>query len=586
MTISPSQQIERKTLFNVLVEDGLVPADKLAELRQQTQDEAELTSLIIQKDIVPEEDLAKAKSKALGVPYIDLFGKNISQSVLNLIPRELAENYHVVAFEKSDNDVSVALVNPGDFKAIEAIEFIARENKFKLKYFIISNSGFRNSIKQYATLGAEVEEALAGTDDKEERDLDKLLSQEKGMEEVVKSAPVSKMVNVIIKHAVEGNASDIHIEPVENETRVRYRVDGVLHTSLVLPRYVHSAIVARIKVLCNLKLDETRVPQDGRFRTEWEGRIIDYRVSTLPLYNNEKVVMRILDRAAVVLDLEKLGFEGRGLEIMKRVVQKTVGMILLTGPTGSGKSTTLSALLTILNDEAINIITLEDPVEYYIDGINQSQINADVGLSFAAGLRSILRQDPDIIMVGEIRDNETAQLAVQASLTGHLVLSTLHTNDSFGAVPRLIDMNIEPFLITASLTTVVGQRLVRRLCQHCQAEVELPESVQKEVDKLMAGISPEVFKNRLGKDKQDKLTLYEGKGCVRCENSGYKGRILINEILEIDESLKSVIVSNPTIDAIRKAASGQNMLSMAQDGIMKALERKTSLQEVLSATRD
>ncbi|MCH7492852.1 type II/IV secretion system protein [Patescibacteria group bacterium] len=586
MTISPSQQIERKTLFNVLVEDGLVPADKLAELRQQTQDEAELTSLIIQKDIVPEEDLAKAKSKALGVPYIDLFGKNISQSVLNLIPRELAENYHVVAFEKSDNDVSVALVNPGDFKAIEAIEFIARENKFKLKYFIISNSGFRYSIKQYATLGAEVEEALAGTDDKEERDLDKLLSQEKGMEEVVKSAPVSKMVNVIIKHAVEGNASDIHIEPVENETRVRYRVDGVLHTSLVLPRYVHSAIVARIKVLCNLKLDETRVPQDGRFRTEWEGRIIDYRVSTLPLYNNEKVVMRILDRAAVVLDLEKLGFEGRGLEIMKRVVQKTVGMILLTGPTGSGKSTTLSALLTILNDEAINIITLEDPVEYYIDGINQSQINADVGLSFAAGLRSILRQDPDIIMVGEIRDNETAQLAVQASLTGHLVLSTLHTNDSFGAVPRLIDMNIEPFLITASLTTVVGQRLVRRLCQHCQAEVELPESVQKEVDKLMAGISPEVFKNRLGKDKQDKLTLYEGKGCVRCENSGYKGRILINEILEIDESLKSVIVSNPTIDAIRKAASGQNMLSMAQDGIMKALERKTSLQEVLSATRD
>jgi type IV pilus assembly protein PilB len=425
----------KKTISSILLSRGLINAEKLEELKKLVADEKALIELILEKGYVPEEEVAKAKSLVLGVEYIDLFGKTISHPVLNIIPRELSENYHIVAFEKKNDQVGIAMVDPSNFKAVEAVEFIARENNFKAKYYLISLSGFRYAAKQFATLGAEVEEALAGTETKGRDSLEDMLGPEKGMEEVVKSAPVSKMVSVILKHAVEGNASDIHIEPVENETRVRYRVDGVLHTSLVLPKYVHSAIVARIKVLCNLKLDETRVPQDGRFRTEWEGRVIDYRVSTLPLYSNEKVVMRILDRAAVVLDLEKLGFEGRDLKIMKASVEKAVGMILLTGPTGSGKSTTLSALLTILNDDSVNIVTLEDPVEYYVNGVNQSQINADVGLTFSSGLRSILRQDPDVIMVGEIRDNETAELGVHASLTGHLVLSTLHTNDSFGAIP-------------------------------------------------------------------------------------------------------------------------------------------------------
>lgn len=528
--------------------------------------------------------MAKAKGKVMDIPYVDLFGKTISQSVLHIIPRELAENYHLVAFDKQADIVSVAMVDPGDFKAIEAIEFIARKNNLKIKYNLISTSGFRFAHKQYATLGAEVEEALAGAESVDTSAMDKALEQDKGIEEVVKSAPVSKMVSVILKHAVEGNASDIHVEPVENETRVRYRVDGVLHTSLVLPKYVHSSIVARIKVLSNLKLDETRVPQDGRFRTEWEGRIIDYRVSTLPLFSNEKVVMRILDRAAVVLDLEKLGFEGRDLEIMKKSVTKSVGMILLTGPTGSGKSTTLSALLTILNSEAINIVTLEDPVEYYIDGINQSQINPDVGLTFAAGLRSILRQDPDVVMVGEIRDNETAELAVHAALTGHLVLSTLHTNDSFGAIPRLIDMKIEPFLVTSSLTTIAAQRLVRRLCLYCQKKIELPPDLKKEVDQIIAGLPPEVIKQRLGKANV-KLEFYEGQGCTKCENTGYKGRVLIDEILEIDEELKKIVSTNPTIDAIRETANRQNMISMKQDGILKALEKKTSISEIIRVTQ-
>ncbi|MFH1207295.1 MAG: GspE/PulE family protein [Patescibacteria group bacterium] len=582
--MNDTNTLQRKTVIDVIIEQGLIPADKLADLQSQTHSEAELLDQIMKRGYVAEEDLVKAKSKVLGVPYADLFGKTIQQSVLKIVPRALSENYHAIAFGQLNNDVNVGMVDPGDFRAIEAIEYIAREKSYKIKYHIISLSGYQYAAKQFATLGSEVEEALAGTEERAEDSLEAMLGQEKGMEEVVKSAPVSKMVSVILRHAVEGKASDIHIEPVENETRVRYRVDGVLHTSLVLPKYVHASIIARIKVLSNLKLDETRIPQDGRFRTEWGGRVIDYRVSTLPLFSNEKVVMRILDRAAVVLDLEKLGFEGRDLEVMKRSVEKNVGMIMLTGPTGSGKSTTLSALLTILNDDTINIITLEDPVEYYINGVNQSQINPEVGLTFAAGLRSILRQDPDIIMVGEIRDNETAELAVHAALTGHLVLTTLHTNDAFGAIPRMIDMKIEPFLITAALTTVVAQRLVRRLCPYCQQATDLPAELRIKVERQLSTVLPAMLKERVG-DNATRLQFHEGKGCIRCENTGYKGRILINEIIEIDEELKNVIVTNPTIDAIKETAKRQNLLTMAQDGILKALEGKTSLTEVLRATQ-
>lgn len=582
---------KENSIIQELINAGLISAEKIEELRTKFKDDTQVVETIESKGLVSEEDMTKVRGKVMAMPYVDIFGKTISPSILNLIPRELSENYQVVAFDKSFNEeekiteLSVAMVNPGNFKASEAIEFIARENNYKIKYFIISLSGYRYANKQYATLGSEVEEALASTESKERGNLDDILKKEKGMEEVVKSAPVAKMVNVILKHAVEGNASDIHIEPVENETRVRYRVDGVLHTSLVLPRYVHSSIVARIKVLSNLKLDETRVPQDGRFRTEWEGRIIDYRVSTLPLFSNEKVVMRILDRASVVLNLEKLGFEGRSLELMKKAVEKTVGMILLTGPTGSGKSTTLSAMLSIINNENINIITLEDPVEYYINGINQSQINHEVGLTFAAGLRSILRQDPDVIMVGEIRDKETAELAVQASLTGHLVLSTLHTNDAFGAVPRLIDMDIEPFLITASLNTVVAQRLVRRLCPYCQKEYKVPQTLKDEIQKYLDDIPEESYKARLG-EKPSEFKFYEAEGCTRCENTGYKGRILINEILVIDEELKKIIVNSPTIDMIKQTAKKQKMISMVQDGLLKALSKKTSLQEIIRATKE
>lgn len=575
----------KKTVIDLLLENNLLSREKYENLKKQLPKGTDILEVIERKNLVSEEEIAKARSIILNTPYIDLYGKVIRGSILNIIPRDLASNYQMVAFDRKDKEVYVAMVNPMDFKALEAIEFLARKNGYKLKYFIISSSGFRYIAKQYATLSAEVEEALKSTEKVPERGLGELIKPEKGMQEVVKTAPVSKMVYVIIRHAVEGGASDIHIEPVENETRVRYRIDGILHTSIILPKYVHASIVARIKVLSNLKLDETRVPQDGRFRTEFEGRQVDYRISTLPLYDNEKVVMRILDRSSIVLDLEKLGFEGRDFEVMRDSVKRTVGMILLTGPTGSGKSTTLSALLSILNDESINIVTLEDPVEYYIAGINQSQIYPDVGLTFASGLRSILRQDPDIIMVGEIRDNETAELAIHASLTGHLVLSTLHTNDSAGAIPRFIDMNIEPFLITASLTLVAAQRLVRKICPYCMEEIELPPSILEVIQRETSKIKPELTKNR-DVDLSKPLKFYQGKGCARCDNTGYKGRILISEILEMTEELKKIVVTNPTIDAIREESKRQGMLTMMQDGILKSLEKKTTIEEIVRVTKE
>lgn len=584
--MSTNTNSARQDILSILLSQNAIDQPNADALRQEsTQSGVPVEQLIEDRKAVREEDLVRAKGMLYNIPFADLFGRIVRAEILNVIPQELAQNYQMVAFEREGNEVSIAMVNPSDYKALEAIEFIARKNRFKIKYFITTPSALRYILRQYESLSAEVEEALKGA----QAEVTKLAPEEmkladEGLEEVVKQAPVSKMVSVIMRHAVEGKASDVHIEPVGNETRVRYRIDGILHTSLVLPRNIHSSLVARIKVVSNLKIDETRIPQDGRFRMTIEGHDIDYRVSTLPLMNNEKVVMRILDTSNNITSLDALGFWGKAKEAMQGGIDKSHGMFLITGPTGSGKSTTLYALITILNEEGVNIVTLEDPVEYFMTGVNQSQVNPEVGLTFAAGLRSILRQDPDIIMVGEIRDKETAELAVHAALTGHIVLSTLHTNDSFGAVPRLMDMGIEPFLITSSLNVVMAQRLVRRVCQFCKKEVQLPKQIEKE---LMEAIA-EIPKENLPEDVKltPPIKIWQGQGCPRCENTGYKGRLAISEVLTMTPELQKVVIEGKDImDREVEEFKHQGQFSMKQDGVFKALRGLTTIEEVWSATR-
>ncbi|MBI3115403.1 MAG: type II/IV secretion system protein [Candidatus Kerfeldbacteria bacterium] len=574
------------TVGEYLVQNHLLSErehERLATQSQQTGDSIE--SLIEQAGVVSEEGLVEARANVYNVPFIDLFGKRVAGETLDLISQELAQNYRMVAFNRRGDEVSIAMVDPANFKALEALEFIARKNRLKLKYFVCSPSGFKYILQQYENLSTEVAEALKGAAVEERLDVRKINIEEKGLEEVTKSAPVSKMVSVILRHAVEGKASDVHIEPVGNETRVRYRVDGILHTSLVLPKNVHPSLVARIKVLCNMKIDETRIPQDGRFNTTIDGHDIDYRVSTLPLITNEKVVMRILDTTSTVLDLGELGFEGRGRQVIVSNIDKSHGMFLITGPTGSGKTTTLYGLLKILNQEGVNIVTLEDPVEYFMKGINQSQIHTEVGMTFANGLRSVLRQDPDIIMVGEIRDNETAGLAVHAALTGHIVLSTLHTNDAFGAIPRLIDMKIEPFLVASSVNVVMAQRLVRRVCEHCKIQTKLPTKLEEEVWREVAKLPKDTIPEGVKLTKP--LVVWRGQGCVRCENTEYKGRIAVSEVLEMTDNLRRILTERggDLIESIRHEFQTQGMFSMRQDGIFKALRGITTIEEVWDATR-
>lgn len=541
--------------------------------------------LMEDQHLVSNEDMAKAKAEVLNIGYVDLKGVNVPPDVLKTIPMETAENYMMVPFARNEQGIQVAFLNPEDIRADEALDFIAQQQGKHFVQFVASASGIRNVLHQYESLGAEVEEAMASAG---ESDIILGVGEDKETEEVVKTAPVSKMISVILKHAIEGQASDVHIEPVHHETRVRYRVDGVLHTSLVLPIKVHQALVARIKVLSNLKLDETRLPQDGRFKMKYENRDVEFRVSTLPLLDQEKVVMRILDTSTSLLSLEDLGYTDRNFKRIQIHLKKPHGMVLVTGPTGSGKSTTLYSMLSILNKEGVNIITLEDPVEYNLSGIAQSQMKPEIGLTFASGLRSVLRQDPDIIMVGEIRDQETAELAVHAALTGHMMLSTLHTNDALGAIPRLIDMGIEPFLIASALNVILAQRLVRRICEHCRVLVSLEKNQEQEV---LAEIE-QMPKRYLPNDVTlfPPFTVYRGKGCTRCEDTGYHGRVAINEVLENTSGLKKVIgevgEGGIDIEVLKQESRAQGMFTMRQDGLIKVFRGFTTLEEVWNATKE
>ncbi len=483
---------DQNQLLEFLVAKGLLKPELVKEIEEEALSQKKTPeNLIVEKGLLSEEKLNEVKAELLSLPAVDLKGKDISPKLLRLIPQEVAENYQMVAFKKIGNELQVGLVNPQNFKAIEALEFLAQKSNLKVKHFIISQSSFENALRRYQGLGEEVKQALEGISEGVFKEGGRELATLDKMERIVKSAPVSKMVLVIMKHAIDGRASDIHIEPSLKETRVRYRIDGILRTSLVLPRYIHSAIVARIKVLANLKLDETRKPQDGRIRLTLENHDVDLRVSTLPLFEGEKVVLRILDTATQIPTLDSLGFNSIQVRFIEEGIKRPHGLFLLTGPTGSGKTTTLYTILTMLNQEGTNIVTLEDPIEYYINGINQSQINPEIGYTFATGLRAILRQDPNVVMLGEIRDEETTELVIHASLTGHMVLTTLHTNDAVGAIPRLIDLKAEPFLLASVLNIVIAQRLARKICPDCKKQVSAPPNLLKKIKDQLATIPPD-----------------------------------------------------------------------------------------------
>lgn len=545
-----------------------------------------IEQFIADNRILDDESFVKIRAEFLNLGYIDLSGKKIDYDFLHIIPQEVAENYKIVCFNKQGNVISVGLLDPNNFKAIEAIDFLAKENNFTINYFLISEGSFKVAIRQYQTLKKEVHKLLDIAEEehaKEEEQMEDAIE----VEEVIKGAPVSKMVSVIIRHAVEGGASDIHIEPSGDKTRVRYRIDGMLGTSLILPSYIHSTVVARIKILSNLKIDESRIPQDGRMRLIIDNKTIDFRVSTMPLTGKEKVVMRILDTSGGSFTLEQLGFNPRQIKIINKNIEKPNGMFLVTGPTGSGKSTTLYSILHILNKECVNIITLEDPVEYTMEGINQSQINPSINYTFATGLRAILRQDPNIVMVGEIRDNETAELAMHAALTGHSVLSTLHTNDAIGTIPRLLDMEAEPFLLSSTLNAILAQRLVRKICPNCKEEISITENLEQEIKETLKDVSLEDIPSNIDLKSGKKLVFYKGKGCSKCGNSGYKGRSVISEVLDVTESFKKIISEGfKNADKVKEAFREQGMLLMKQDGYIKALEGKTTLEEILRVTKE
>ncbi len=586
MANAPATQTNTAEGFaRFLVSNGFVQQQVLDGLLQQQGSGGQpLEQLILTQKVLEEEDLTKAKAAFFNLPDVDLRKLAIPPSVLGLIPQESMNFYNLVPYELSDRVLKVAVTDPGNLAALEALEFLGQKQNLQVQLYLASETSIETAMGKRRNLKRVVGEALKDIEQKEEVAVRKAVEEKKQetRPQVIEEAPIIKIVDVILTNAIEGNASDIHIEPSEKDVRVRYRIDGILHTSLMLPKSVHAAIVSRIKILSNLKIDESRLPQDGRFHMEVGKKSVDLRVSILPLIYGEKIVMRILDKTGSVPTLEQLGIRGRALRWVQENIKKTHGIFLITGPTGSGKSTTLYAILSILNTPSVNIITLEDPVEYFIEGVNQSQVNADIGLTFAAGLRSILRQDPNIVMVGEIRDKETAEIAVHAALTGHLLFSTLHTNNAIGAMPRMIDMGIEPFLLTASVNLVMAQRLVRKICPDCKAPVPMTKAVEEEVRKNLEGVPDDYFE---GFDR-DHLQLFKGQGCERCGQTGYVGRYGIFEVLPVTNEVQELVLGKGTGHKIYELAAKLGMITMKQDGVIKALRGETTIDEVIRVTTE
>lgn len=594
------------TIKTLLTGSGSVTAEQIAQAEEQIKGtKKSLQEVVLKSGLMSERDLTKAYADHVGVPFVEIDPKELDKGALKLLPERIARKYHVAVIGIGANDHKIlAMEDPDD---VQAIDFLQKELGSDLDIRIATSQDILAAIDQYrGNISSELTKVIAEDEPEAE-------AEEVAEDEIAEDSPIAKTVNLILEYAIQGGASDIHIEPREDTIIVRYRIDGILREAQKLPRKLQAALVSRIKILSNLKIDERRVPQDGRFKISMNNRRYALRVSTLPITDGEKVVMRILNESSQAPTLQELGYWGSALATINNAIVQPHGMILMTGPTGSGKSTSLFAILSMLNKPSVNISTVEDPVEYRIPGTNQTQVNPKAGMTFVAGLRALLRQDPNIIMVGEIRDSETADLGVQAALTGHLVFSTLHTNNAATCLPRLLDMGIEPFLIASTVRAVVGQRLVRRLCPECREPYKPDEATLKQVDTIFSLDQAAVMKaiheleaialkeglgapaaGQAGELNEQSTTasgivrLWQPKegGCDACNHTGYKGRMGIYEVLNNSSEVQKLIVTNATSETIQDQAVKEGMLTMQLDGLIKALRGQTSIAEILRVTSE
>lgn len=554
----------------------------------------DINTEVAEEEVSAEDQKVSSQNNSVQKEDIIWRDLEIDENILELISVDSLSKFRFIPFEMTEEFIKVAVVDQSDINTQNALRFFSRKTKKRLEIYPIDINDFDFLLSKIKNKFLGIENALDVYEQKEEESANKSgvkLRERRDNVKILKDAPISQMVESIIENAIDSGVSDIHIEAMARNVRVRYRIDGNLKTVITLPKKIASALVSRVKILSNLKIDEKRKPQDGRFRIEDLGKTIDFRVSSFPTAYGEKVVMRILDTDAGLMKLGKLGIQGRDKEVIEKMIKEPYGIVLITGPTGSGKSTTLYSMLRIVNKEEVNIITLEDPIEYVLDGINQSQVRPEIGYTFASGLRSVLRQDPDIIMVGEIRDEETAELAIHASLTGHLVLSTLHTNSAAGAIPRLIDMEVQPFLLASSLKLVMAQRLVRSICQDCKVPVEdLPINIQEDIKKDLQSVDVEILKSRGVEidinNPDSKIIIYKGVGCPKCQGSGMKGRMGIFETIEVTKGFSRLINKGSLGSDLEKEARKDGFTTMKEDGLIKVLTGLTTLEEVRRVTEE
>jgi len=594
LTLDNQKQIETIiTSGNIVTHDVL----EIAKLRAMKENRG-LMQVLLEMKALEEEDSVKLIAIAKKIPFADLMHleRAVDQNLLGLLPMDIAREYMAVPFGITDGSLNVGMIDPTN---LQAIDFISRKTGYPITAYIASQPGVNHVLGMYKErFSQEVSEVLKNiaVAQKEEVDAEQKVVADKKVTDIVQDAPITRALNTILEYAINSRASDIHIEPRQKELKIRFRIDGILQEVMTLPKTTEPALISRIKILSNLKIDEHRVPQDGQAMYIFDTREVDLRIAIAPITYGEQVVIRILDKNAQQITLDTLGFRGRSLRLIQTGIHKPHGMILSTGPTGSGKSTSLYAIVQAIKSVTLNIVTLEDPVEYKMDGINQIQVNTAVGLTFASGLRSILRQDPNVVLVGEIRDSETADLAVQAALTGHIVLSTLHTNSASGVLPRMLDMKIEPFLIASTINTVIGQRLVRKVCPKCRAEYPAPASAIQIINKIMGPLLPKTAAEKKAMEEDygyDNLplysetayTLFKGEGCEDCKN-GYAGRIGIFEVFEMNPVIEKLLLNHATTSEIQTQAIKDGMLTMQQDGYLKALTGITTVEEVARVSSD